>query len=121
MEHLTKETFIEKVFNYENSEEWKFNGDKPAIIDFYADWCQPCKRLAPILDDLSNVYDGKVDFYKVNTEDYPELASAFGIRGIPALLYIPMEGNPSMATGLAPKEEIIKIIDSVLFKEKAEE
>ena len=121
MEHLTKETFIEKIFDYENNSEWDYKGDKPAIIDFYADWCQPCKMLSPILEELSVEYNGKVDFYKVNTEDYPELASAFGIRGIPALLYIPMEGNPSMATGLAPKEEIIKIIDSVLFKEKAEE
>ena len=119
MEHLTKETFIEKVFDFQNETDWKFKGTNPAIIDFYADWCQPCKMLSPILDELAKEYEGKIDVYKVNTEEQYELAGAFGIRSIPSVLYIPMTGSPAMATGLAPKEDIIKTINDVIFKEKA--
>ena len=111
MEHLTKETFIEKIFDYENEKEWKFKGDKPVIIDFYADWCGPCKMVAPILDELSNEYEGKVDIYKIDTEAQHELASAFGIKSIPSILFIPMDEQPQMAMGALPKnafEETIK-------------
>ena len=114
MVHLTQETFKEKVFNYEKSKDWKFEGDKPAIIDFYADWCAPCKMVAPILEELSTEYEGKLDIYKVNTEDQQELAAAFGIRSIPSLLFIPKEGQPQMAMGALPKETFKKTIENVL-------
>ena len=114
MVHLTQTTFKEKVFNYEKSKDWKFEGDKPAIIDFYADWCAPCKMVAPILEELSTEYEGKLDIYKVNTEDQQELAAAFGIRSIPSLLFIPKEGQPQMAMGALPKETFKKTIENVL-------
>ena len=114
MVHLTQATFKEKVFNYEKSKDWKFEGDKPAIIDFYADWCAPCKMVAPILEELSTEYEGKLDIYKVNTEDQQELAAAFGIRSIPSLLFIPKEGQPQMAMGALPKETFKKTIENVL-------
>lgn len=103
MEHLTKKTFIDKVFDFENNTEWKFNGSRPAIIDFYADWCGPCKAVAPILEQLSKEYKGLIDFYKVDTESETELAAIFGIRSIPSLLFIPKDGQPQMALGALPK------------------
>lgn len=115
MEHLTKETFLEKVFNYEENKEWKFEGNKPCIIDFYADWCQPCKIVEPILEELSNEYKDKIDFYKIDTEDQGELAAVFGIRSIPSMLFCPVDNQPQMAVGALPKESIIKAIDDVLF------
>lgn len=96
MEHLTKDTFLEKVFNYEQNKDWKFEGELPCLIDFYADWCQPCKMVAPILEELQKEYDGKINIYKIDTEAETELASAFGIRSIPSLLFIPKEGQPQM-------------------------
>ena len=117
-EHLTKETFISKVFNYETNKEWKFEGDKPCIIDFYADWCGPCKMVAPILEELSKEYEGKLDIYKVDTEQETELASVFGIRSIPSLLFVPKEGQPQMAMGALPKESFEKAFKDVLGVEK---
>ena len=114
MEHLTQETFKEKVFDYEKNKDWKFEGDKPAIIDFYADWCGPCKMVAPILEELSSEYKGKLDIFKVNTEEQQELAAAFGIRSIPAILFIPKEGQPQMTMGALPKETFKKTIEDVL-------
>jgi len=116
MEHLTKETFLEKVFNFEKNKEWIYEGDKPCLIDFYADWCQPCKMVAPILEELSKEYEGKVNIYKVDTEAQQELAGAFGIRSIPSMLFCPMEGQPQMAQGALPKDSLIKAIDEVLLK-----
>jgi thioredoxin len=118
MEHLTKETFFEKVFNYEQNKEWKFEGELPCIIDFYADWCQPCKIVAPILEELAKEYDGKINIYKINTEQEVELASAFGIRSIPSMLFCPNEGQPQMAVGALPKENLIQAIDDVLLGQK---
>ena len=120
MEHLTKDTFFEKVFNYEQNKDWKFEGKLPCIIDFYADWCQPCKIVAPILEELSKVYEGKINIYKINTEQEVELASAFGIRSIPSMLFCPSEGQPQMAVGALPKESLIGAIDDVLLKLKQE-
>lgn len=114
MEHLTKQTFLEKVFDYENNKEWKFNGDKPCIIDFYADWCGPCKMVAPVLEELSEEYKGKVDIYKVNTEDEQELAAVFGIRSIPSILFVPKDDKPQMAMGALPKESFVEAIQKVL-------
>lgn len=114
IEHLTKETFKEKVFDYENEREWKFKGVRPALIDFYADWCAPCRMVAPILEELAKEYEGKIDIYKVNTEEEYELASVFGIRSIPSLLFIPKEGEPQMALGALPKETFKRAFKEVL-------
>lgn len=119
MEHLTKQTFQEKVFNFENNKEWNFEGDLPCLIDFYADWCGPCKMVAPILEELSEEYKGKINIYKVDTESEQELAAIFGIRSIPSLLFCPKDGQPQMAMGALPKETFIKAIDDILLKETA--
>lgn len=114
-QHLTKADFLEKVFNYEANKEWKFEGELPALIDFYADWCGPCKMVAPVLEELSEEYAGKINIYKIDTEAEQELAAAFGIRSIPSLLFIPKEGQPQMAQGALPKENLKEAIDSVLL------
>ena len=113
-EHLTAETFKSKVFNYEENKEWKFEGEKPCLIDFYASWCGPCKMVAPILEELSKEYDGKLDIYKVDTEDQRELASVFGVQSIPSLLFVPATGQPQMATGALPKDSFKKAFKEVL-------
>ena len=115
MEHLTKQTFFDKVFNYEQNKEWKFEGDKPCIIDFYADWCQPCKMVAPILEELSEEFKGQIDIYKVDTEAEQELAAAFGIRSIPSLLFVPKDAQPQMAMGALPKDTFVQVIKDVLL------
>jgi thioredoxin len=102
MEHLTKQTFLDKVFNYEQNKDWKFEGELPCLIDFYADWCQPCKMVAPILEELAEEYKGKINIYKIDTESEQELAAAFGIRSIPSLLFCPKDGQPQMAMGALP-------------------
>ncbi|MCK4662928.1 MAG: thioredoxin [Bacteroidales bacterium] len=117
-EHLTKETFKNKVFDFEKNKEWKFEGDKPCLIDFYADWCQPCKMVAPILEELSEEYKGKVNIFKVNTEQESELSGVFGIQSIPSLLFVPKEGQPQMAMGALPKDTLVKAISDVLKVEK---
>jgi len=115
MEHLTKEAFLEKVFNYEKNEEWKFEGKLPCLIDFYADWCGPCKMVAPILEELSKEFDGKINIYKVDTEAEQELAAAFGIRSIPSMLFCHVEGKPQMAMGALPKQALTDAIKEVLL------
>jgi thioredoxin 1 len=113
-EHLTADTFKEKVFNFEVNKEWKFEGEKPCMIDFYADWCGPCKMVAPILEELSEEYDGKLDIYKVNTEEQRELSAIFGIQSIPSLLFVPKDGQPQMAMGALPKDTLEKVFKDVL-------
>ncbi|MBO7288180.1 MAG: thioredoxin [Bacteroidales bacterium] len=114
--NITKEEFLKKVMDYEsNPTEWKYKGDKPAIIDFYASWCGPCKMLAPVLDELAKEYDGKVYIYKVDTEVEEELSQVFGIRSIPTMLFVPMEGKPMMTQGALPKSEIEKMIKQRLL------
>ena len=117
-ELLTKETFLKKVFNFEKNKEWKFEGDIPCFIDFYADWCGPCKALAPILEEIGEDYQGKINVYKVDTEAEQELSAAFGIRSIPSMLFCPMDGEPQMANGALPKPELERIIADVLKVEK---
>jgi thioredoxin len=115
--HLTKAQFLQKVVNYEkNSTEWKYLGDKPAIVDFYASWCGPCKTLAPILEELAAEYHGEIYIYKVDTEAETELASAFGIRSIPTMLFIPMGEDPQVAQGALPKDVIKNAIEKTLLK-----
>jgi thioredoxin 1 len=116
-EQLTKETFLSKVFDYEKQTEWKYQGDKPAIIDFYADWCGPCKMVAPILEEISNEFGEKMHVYKINTDQEQELSSAFGIQSIPSLLFVPMNDKPQMAAGALPKETLLKAIKDVLAVE----
>ncbi len=120
MEHLTKETFLQKVFNYETNKDWKFEGELPCLIDFYADWCQPCKMVAPILEELAEEYKGKINIYKIDTEAERELAGAFGIRSIPSLLFCPKDGQPQMAMGALPKETFREVINDVLLGQKKE-
>jgi len=114
--HLTTSDFKEKIFNYETNKEWKYEGTLPAIIDFYADWCQPCKMVAPVLEDLAREYAGQIMIYKVNTEEEQELASVFGIQSIPTILFIPKEGQPQAAMGALPKQTFEKAIKDVLLK-----
>lgn len=113
-ENLTKEAFLEKVFNYEENTEFTYNKELPAIIDFYADWCGPCKMLSPVLEELSEEYAGKVKIYKVNTEVEQELSAAFGIRSIPSMLFCPIGEDPQMANGALPKSQIEEIMKKVL-------
>ncbi|PKP23201.1 MAG: thioredoxin [Bacteroidetes bacterium HGW-Bacteroidetes-21] len=118
IEHLTAETFKTKVFNYEENKEWKFEGTKPCVIDFYADWCGPCKMVAPVLEELYKEYDGKIDIYKVDTEAQQELAGVFGIRSIPSILFVPLNEQPQMAMGALPKETFEKAFEDVLNVKK---
>lgn len=115
--HLTKAEFLSKVANYESSpSEWKYLGDKPCIVDFYADWCGPCKAVAPILEELAKEYAGKIIIYKVNTDQEPDLSAAFGIRSIPSFLFCPMAGKPQMTSGAMSKADFKKAIDDLLLK-----
>lgn len=118
VQHLTTQEFKEKVFNYEANKEWKFEGELPCLIDFYADWCQPCKMVAPILEELSAEYGEKLNIYKVDTEAEQELSAVFGIRSIPSLLFVPKDGQPQMAQGALPKDALENAIKDVLFVEK---
>ncbi|MDO6736732.1 thioredoxin [Wenyingzhuangia sp. 2_MG-2023] len=115
---ITKQDFLDKVFNFEVSQEWDFAGDVPAIIDFYADWCGPCKALAPLLEELQKEYNGKINIYKVDTEAEQELAGAFGIRSIPSLLFCPKGEKPQMAQGALPKQQFEELIKDILKVEK---
>ena len=114
LEHLTEETFKEKIFNYDLNKDWKYEGKRPAIIDFYADWCAPCRMVAPILEELKSEYGEKLDIYKINTEEQRNLSAIFGIQSIPSLLFVPLEGLPQMAMGALPKETFVRAIDEVL-------
>jgi len=118
-EHLTKADFLTKVFDYENNKEWKYQGELPAMIDFYADWCQPCKMVAPVLEELSDEYADKIKIYKIDTEAEQELASVFGIRSIPSLLFIPVDGKPQMSQGALPKQALKEAIDNILLSVEA--
>jgi thioredoxin 1 len=113
MEYLTKETFKEKIFDFETEKEWKYKGDKPCIIDFYADWCGPCKMVSPILEELSKEYQGKVDIYKIDTDKEQDLAGAFGIVSIPSILFVPVEGQPQMSAGALPKSSFLNAIKTI--------
>ncbi len=114
LEHLTKSSFQEKVFNWEKNKDWTYEGSVPCMIDFYADWCSPCKMVAPILEELQQEYGDKLVIYKVDTEAERELAGIFGIQSIPSLLFVPMDGQPQMAMGALPKETFKKAIADVL-------
>jgi thioredoxin len=112
---LTSEKFKKDIFDYSSENEWKFKGDIPAIIDFYADWCGPCKMVAPVLEELSNEYEGKLNIYKVDTEIEQELSALFRIRSIPSILFIPKESQPMMQAGALPKNVLEEIINEKLI------
>ncbi len=116
MEHLTLDTFKEKIFNWDEGKDWKYKGELPCIIDFYADWCGPCKMVAPVLEELAKEYEGKVTIYKVDTEEQQELAGVFGISSIPTIMFCPMEGQPQAAAGALPKSSFESAINDVLLK-----
>lgn len=120
---LTTQDFKDKIFDYGASETWQYKGDKPAIIDFYADWCGPCKAVAPVLEELSETYKGQVDIYKLDTDQEQELSALFGIQSIPTFLFIPMEGAPMMQKGALPKNAFTQVIEERLLQsaEKNEE
>jgi len=116
--YLSTQMFIDQIFDYKaNPEKWVYKGDKPAIIDFYATWCGPCKRVAPIMEELAAEYDGQINIYKVDTDKEKELAGqVFGIRSIPSILFIPVDGQPTMYTGAYPKEHYVDLIKENLLK-----
>jgi thioredoxin 1 len=114
VEPLTKESLLQKVFNYEQNKEWKFEGELPCIIDFYADWCAPCKIVEPILRELAQEYRGKLNIYRVDTQAEQELAAAFGIQSIPSILFVPLHDKPQMAVGALPKKTLKEAIKEVL-------
>ena len=118
--HITKAEFIEKVYDYTANDkaEWQYKGDKPAIIDFYADWCGPCRKLSPILEEVATEFKKDIYIYKVNTDKEPEIAKAFGIRALPTLLFIPLEGEPEGNEGFLTKEQLYEAIYKVLLKEE---
>ena len=117
--HLNRAEFLSKDFNYEkNPDKWVYEGNKPCIIDFYADWCGPCKKVAPILNDLAVQYKNDIIIYKINVDKEKELATAFGIQSIPTFLFIPAKGQPQVAQGALPREEFVKQIDSFLLGKK---
>jgi len=114
VEHLTKATFKQKVFDFEHNKDWKYAGDKPCIIDFYAEWCGPCKKLAPTVEQIAKDYQGKINVYKVNVDEQQELAGAFGIQSIPSVLFCPQTDRPQMSTGYITREDFDKAIKEVL-------
>lgn len=119
-EHLTKQKFLEKVFDYEKNKEWNFQGELPCLIDFYADWCGPCKMVAPVLEELSETYKGKINVYKIDTEAEQELAAVFGIRSIPSLLFCPKDEKPQMAQGALPKDVLKDAIEKILLAKEVQ-
>ena len=112
---MTDNIFKVKVFNYETSKTWQFDGNLPVIIDFYATWCGPCRVLSPLVEEVAKKYEGKILVYKVDTDKEPRLAQAMGIQSLPTLLFVPVKGQPRSTVGSIPRETLEKAINEVLF------
>lgn len=112
---LTNETFKRLIFNYEINKDWKYEGTKPAIIDFYADWCAPCRQISPMVEEIAKEYKGKIIVYKVDTDAEKILAQKLGITGLPTLVFVPAIGRPKISMGALPKEDLIKVVKEVLL------
>ena len=119
--YLTKQEFIDQIFDYEKDQEWNYKGTIPAIIDFYADWCGPCKAVAPVLEQLSQEYENKIEIYKIDTDKEAELSELFAIQSIPTFLFIPVTGAPMVQRGALPKNVFKQVIDERLLAEKVNE
>lgn len=113
--HLTTQAFQTQVFDFTGGSEWSYVGDLPCVVDFWAEWCPPCRMISPIIDDLSREYEGRVRFYKVNTDEEPDIADALGILSVPCLLFVPVIGKPQMSVGALPKEGLKRVIDRELL------
>ncbi len=116
--YLDAKSFKEKVFDYENNTEWKYEGDVPAILDFYADWCGPCRQLSPVLTKIQKEYNGKIQIYKINTDKQRELAATFGIQSLPTIVFVPLKGEPQAALGFRPQNDLETMISEILQVEK---
>lgn len=116
--YLDAKSFKEKVFDYENNTEWKYEGEVPAILDFYADWCGPCKMLSPVLTNLQKEYNGKIQIYKINTDQQRELSATFGIRSLPTIVFVPLKGEPQAAMGYRSQNDLETMISEILQVEK---
>jgi thioredoxin len=114
-EHLDAEGFKKRVFDWDKNKEWKYEGELPAVVDFYAEWCGPCKMLGPVLEELSGKYADKLKVYKVDVDKEPELAGVFGVQSVPTLLFVPKSGEPRMALGALPKPQLEKTIAEILL------
>jgi thioredoxin 1 len=114
IEHLTKSDFLTKVFDFEKNGSWQYEGQLPAIIDFWAEWCGPCKMISPVLDEIATQYQGKINVFKVNTDEQPEVASVFNVMSIPSLLFIPLKDAPRLSVGALPKAHMMKLVHEVL-------
>lgn len=114
--YLTEQDFKEKVFNFDAGKEWKYEGTKPAVIDFYADWCAPCRQLSPLLESVVKEYNGQVILYKIDTEKEKNLTEKLGVQALPTLLYIPVSGKPQVRMGLVPKDSLRQTIDKFLLR-----
>jgi thioredoxin 1 len=119
--HLTAQEFKDRIFDYEKEEQWKYKGELPAIVDFYAEWCGPCKAIAPVLEELSIEYSDKIVIYKIDTDKELELSSLFGIQSIPTILFIPLEGSLMIQKGALPKHVLQQVIDERLLQPAANE
>lgn len=113
--YLTNDTFKQLIFNYDKNKDWKYEGTKPAIIDFYAAWCPPCRQLSPLIEEIAKEYSGKIVVYKIDTDKEKLLSQHLGISGLPTLLFIPVKGKPQASIGFIPKETIVKTINNVLL------